>query len=1732
MKKDRLSVLLEEYLIHKNPTAIKQLFASTSNAQEQTQAVAAPRALSVAPVENAADATVNMDIHTTFEPPFPQPNTVTIENTCYEIQKQLGEGGMGTVWQVRETTLNRHVAMKVIHSDLNEKQNQKENFIEEAEINAQLQHPGIVPIYSLGTNKDGKLYFTMREIEGRTFKKVIQTVHDASDNFRWRTTNDNWNIRKLLYTFHKVCETISYAHSMGVIHQDIKPSNIMIGGFGEVLVVDWGVAKVYAGNSGNGIQVETRRSREGIDPHAGMIVGTPTYMSPEQATGNSHLVDERSDVYSLGAMLYQILSGHNAYQGSIQSILANKANQYSSISRTLDQQEEFPYLEPPPLHDQTNGPPIPNSLIVICEKAMKKNPDERYQSAEELANQVQKWLDGAERKEKAQEILDKVAKLEDTIAKIKIESKQSWRIADQLITKQGFSSEDAWNFWQNANDLKTQSAELEDEIEQLLQGVLIYDPEMTEVHRRLTRIVYREYMKANLQGNRDHQSRIARRIRVHLEMLPPSEAQYWRVKRETDLRSLNVERKRGGVFFNRHNKKDEILAALKDFRIISLVGVRGSGKTHLALETAIEWRNQKECETIFCSLRQAHNRTEIASAIIKSIGDSIDDTDITQQLLNKLKSKGTFLLVLDNIDHIAEQIDKLVHSLIKENPHLHLILTTSIPTSVGKTIRVGAMSTLEAMEFFMEKARRHLPELQFTVENRQHIATIVNCLDRLPLAIEITAARVSSLPLPTMSQRFLENATPSQSSPKSLQKTLIWSWELLNEWEKVALAQCFYFQNGFDLEAAEAIIDVTAWADAPTTIDILEKLCSHKLLIRERQQTGTIRYTSSIHEELPKVQVSNRMVQTLPLRHAQYYGNTFLQYTEQSDENLKIFLEEEHANLIAGMNSGSPENAFLCSIGVFKFFKQNGPASLGVTHLKTFLHRSDLESTTRIQVQINIAKLLDTAGKTKEAKQTLETALRQTELNDTHPEKNHLPQKQDTPVLSAEEKESYHQEATAHYQAAIKNDDVNEKLNHFNKALELFQKLDEGDEIEKTMRQIGHCYQLQFQYDTAIQYFYASTDHLRRKNARDDLENVLLHIGGLYKTQGKYKKALRIYNRAKNTAIGLNDILRQARATLHIANLLLERAQYDEALQAYQQTVSLYQSINNENGFLIATSNMGLVYANQGDQHKAIKQFQIAINGFEKRKNIFHKAVHLGNSGDSYYLLQQYDQAEKQFKECLEILQQCNKKVAHGVFSASLALVYAHQGERQRALQMIKDAEPAVKTRPEEYMKLLCKKGEILLLAGKKNEASVALYQAQTIANHLHVVKGSGLRTKIMTLKAQTGSQNLHLRKTPEHLRADIYIEQGKQKNTLSKYDEATVLLNDAIEIYKKYNNHNGHILGLVHLARNSFNRSDFQKALQIQHQAIHLQETQETNFHKDKLLLWLALIHSKTNEHNKAITLYKQMIQIAEDRGDKNNQGQYLGNLANIYRVQGKYEQSRRYYETAIALLKTIENKSGVSIFSGNMGNVYKALGQIDKAIDSYNEAIFYAQNSGNKRDEGLFSTNLGNALREQEKWDEAVRTYKKALTIQQQIEDKYHEGITFGNLGITYYKMGLFDKAEVVLQTSIAMCKNLPFPLGVAVFSTYIALITAEQGNAETGLEILQQHEATIQKSPMEHLQFECARGKILVLLKRHSAAKLALDKAQEMAEAMSISNNAGVRNSIIELQKCIAKTQQRKP
>ena len=359
---------------------------------------ASPDATQVSRSDASRDATT-MEKSIPSLPPRPPvelgPVTDKVDAARYELVDNFARGGLGSIWRAKDERLQREVAFKELLPAALKSPAYFERFLEEAQITGQLEHPGIVPIYDLGWQANGTPYYSMKLVRGHNYLKAIQNYHEL----KGETPERHLAFNRLLKQFVDVCNAIAFAHDRGVLHRDLKPHNIMLGAFGETLVLDWGLAKITgsvekpieeSAGTGDGSQgsvtfpnagagslrrsVVTNVRSQASQTIMGSIMGTPGYMSPEQARGQNDALDPRADIYSLGAILYQVVTGQQAIaRGKVVEVLKRVTT------------GNFP----PP---RKVLPTVPKPLEAIVLKAMSLKREDRYSTALELARDVERFL--------------------------------------------------------------------------------------------------------------------------------------------------------------------------------------------------------------------------------------------------------------------------------------------------------------------------------------------------------------------------------------------------------------------------------------------------------------------------------------------------------------------------------------------------------------------------------------------------------------------------------------------------------------------------------------------------------------------------------------------------------------------------------------------------------------------------------------------------------------------------------------------------------------------------------------------------------------------------------------------------------------------------------------------------------------------------------------------------------------------------------------------------------------------------------------------------------------------------------------------------------------------------------------------------------------------------------------------------------------------------------------------
>ncbi len=378
----------------------------------------------------------------------------------FDVLDSLGQGGMGTVVRAWDPTMQREVAVKV-PSGLE----RDPRFVAEARITGQLGHPNIVPVYELGETDDGLPFYAMKEIEGRSLRDVLTDLRSGGRHA------PPWTLHRLLSDFVQVCNAVGYAHARGVLHRDLKPGNIMLGPFGEVFVVDWGLAGLIESEAPTGPDESVLRSLSGINTLTGAAVGTPGYMSPEQTGQTDHALDARSDVWSLGAILYELLTLQPACPGR------------TALARILEA------VQGPPADPRVRAPElgISDEIAELCMSALATRPGDRPESALELGEGVTAHLDGRLKRERALALVERAAQAAEAASAQRLRAVGLRADASALLAEipshaPASDKLPGWTLEDEAEQLERSADRSQVELLQLARGALEEVPNLAEAH--------------------------------------------------------------------------------------------------------------------------------------------------------------------------------------------------------------------------------------------------------------------------------------------------------------------------------------------------------------------------------------------------------------------------------------------------------------------------------------------------------------------------------------------------------------------------------------------------------------------------------------------------------------------------------------------------------------------------------------------------------------------------------------------------------------------------------------------------------------------------------------------------------------------------------------------------------------------------------------------------------------------------------------------------------------------------------------------------------------------------------------------------------------------------------------------------------------------------------------------------------------------------------------------------
>ena len=417
----------------------------------------------------------------------------SVFSSRYRDRGPLARGGFSEIRRALDVLMDRHVAVKVLAWQHLDDAGRVARFRREAAITAFLEHPGVVPVYDRGEMDDGRPWFAMKEIRGATLAAALADARERPPGTERRRA-----LRALVGAFHRMCEAVSYAHSRGVIHRDLKPANLMKGEFGEALVMDWGLAKREGMSEDLALGVPTTRSAD--ETEAGDVFGTVPYMAPEQALGATDEIGPGTDVFALGLVLFELLTGRRAYRGDGPPLWAKAIR------------GEVELIETDQLLDEGFA-----DLREVVTRATRRESSERYADASGLARALQMWLDGEARRQRARDLFEGARAAASSLAVLRAREAEAGRRL--LVARRDIRDFDpveqkarVWDLEDEQRALRHEREALEAEQTASLEDCLHHDPAFLEAKVELARVLRGAADAAERSGQAHETDRICRRL--------------------------------------------------------------------------------------------------------------------------------------------------------------------------------------------------------------------------------------------------------------------------------------------------------------------------------------------------------------------------------------------------------------------------------------------------------------------------------------------------------------------------------------------------------------------------------------------------------------------------------------------------------------------------------------------------------------------------------------------------------------------------------------------------------------------------------------------------------------------------------------------------------------------------------------------------------------------------------------------------------------------------------------------------------------------------------------------------------------------------------------------------------------------------------------------------------------------------------------------------------------------
>ncbi len=1699
MWNQKLKSLLQHFLQSKDPTEIENFFV------EQTQSLIDPdatQALSSRDIYEGTENSFSMEQLQSMNFNLPSQDTPTVElgTDRYRAVSKLGQGGMATVWQMQDNQLLRTVALKQLRKEKSESNYEQENFVVEAQITAQLQHPGIVPIHDLQQDADGNIYFTMREIQGQTLEDIISAVHRISDT-RWKTTHSGWNLRRLIDALENICQTVSYANTRGVIHQDLKPANIMVGDFGEVLVVDWGVARVRSLYHSNPNWVRIKASHAFVEHKKVAISGTPRYMAPEQIHGDPEKIDGRADVYALGVILYYILTKEKPFEGTMPEILRIKKTNSASI---LDFFQEVP-----------EALAVPQELIDICEKAMAFNPADRFSDAKEMQLAIQSWLDGARQEEEARQIIREIDRLQQEINRVQQMVNQLTPSLNIPSIHDSSLSDDWWTQWCQRQEFLEQIDTLRDAIYQKAQGAILYAPHLPEIYDRLIALEYQDYLDALLEGNHKSISKTERRLNAYLHRIPAHEQAHWQNIRAVDLASLQAQ-KSHGVNIERRTEKEHLLEALQQHRWMSIVGLAGVGKTHLAWQVATEWCKSAGWDVVFCDVTDCITPASLLQRLTQSLGvqqTGSDPFDLTISILNRTHPKfqsqaDSSILIIDNAESLNPKAVQILGTILERCPKLRLLSTTRRHFDHPKeqTFTLHAMSLLNGIDLFAQHCKQQLPSWSLTEQNRNQVFTIVNTLDRIPLAIELAGARIAEFSLiqivTRLEERFALLRSNSAEQP-TLQMALSWSCTSLSELEKQVLYQLSVIPARFTLPLGEAIVDLPK---GNSLSDVLDVLTQHSLINREYLH-GVTSYTmlKSIRD------YASTQAEDLLIQATHHRMGTHLAHLIQSKQTKDL----DKQLIRSGSKHGAPQDAVSCCAFLLADIKQFGPMITGLEIASDFLARTDLTQKQRRVIILHQIDLLQDSGQVEETLATLQAiskTLPSLQMHVATQPLNAIRSPFRTPLTTIPTTPDNALEAQ--YAKEI-------QRHQWEHALETAkQRYAIADSPDAQCALLQECI-VDFSSGGQLRQALGLAEHLEELLLIQERERLplLIDIAVLHTRLGNREQAIERYHLALDLAELEDATESQARIIGNLGLLYQADGNYELAIRQYERARNIFETLEQPEKISALNGNLGTIYHERGDIPQAMTHFNQAIDLAISCNNAINQGVFLGNRAMCAIDIKDYQQAQLDLEQAIEI---CDRHLefAAGAFRGELALVYMKQGQPEQARRLLSKGEPQVQEHKEQYGKFLCRKASVFYAIHDHDQVKEALRRAESLCLELQVRATSSLQHLLnQTQKEIPASVWL----TPIEIEERNFVGQvafkwAKYEILNSRYPQAMHHLSKALHLFELLGDIDMVLQVKQDIAITQFHTGKVKEAISLANETRHQHQLNGNPIAYGTVTNFLGGCHRRLGETAQALAYHRESLEIL---GQYNHIRQVaaLEKAGLCCRIMGNYEEALHYLEQALDM--ALQNNQRPGTLYCNVGLCHNVMGDEEQALKFYHLGIQELKRVGDRNRASLYLGNIANIYAQQGRYDEAKPMYEEMITISVETGVKANECLARGNYGDMLVKMKDYEEGKRQLEMSIGLGLDT-YPIATHVFRTSLANMYSLQQQHDQAVEALELVDAEFLQSDVEeYTKFLCVSGMIYWHANQSEKAHQALQLATVQIQQQQFADNTEAHQKWVALQ-----------